>query len=528
MNNLRQKFLFLFLFIFFVFGSIISLKVGISHDEYHEEENWKYNLNLSKKIYNDLFSLDDNELILTDYKDKYYGIGFQIVSQPIQYFLKDIVLKYQNIDEYGAKLISKHFVVFLFFFISGITFYLILRKIVKNKNFCYFSTLIYFFYPYLLGQSFFNSKDIPFMTVWLICSYLSFNIIEKLNKKNLVTNSSAIILGILTAYLLSIRVTGILILFQYFITFLLLIGSRNISFYDFFKTYYFNLIQFLLSILLFTYFFNPVYWTNPLEIVNAIKSMSYYYHDICTQTLGSCMKAKDLPATYIPIWLAVKLPFIILLGFLLIPFAERKIFSNNNNKIIFGSILVTSLLIPILLIIGNTNLYDEIRHLIFLIPFFFILGTVSIFIISKKLFYIIGVLTLSIFIYENIKISPYQYVWFNLPSRYLDLTKEFELDYQGLSGKELANKITEVDSEKTCILASPIYSVKPFLNKQNFNCFDIWQYVDAGYQRPFLAVQHVRNIKKGIPYNCVTIYESGFNLLLHKKKFVTGRLLKCS
>ena len=152
------------------------------------------------------------------------------------------------------------------------------------------------------------------------------------------------------------------------------------------------------------------------------------------------MKAKDLPATYIPIWLAVKLPFIILLGFLLIPFAERKIFSNNNNKIIFGSILVTSLLIPILLIIGNTNLYDEIRHLIFLIPFFFILGTVSIFIISKKLFYIIGVLTLSIFIYENIKISPYQYVWFNLPSRYLDLTKEFELDYQGLSGKNLQIK----------------------------------------------------------------------------------------
>ena len=86
MNNLRKKFLFLFLFIFFVFGSIISLKVGISHDEYHEEENWKYNLNLSKKIYNDLFSFENNELILTDYKDKYYGIGFQIVSQPTNIF----------------------------------------------------------------------------------------------------------------------------------------------------------------------------------------------------------------------------------------------------------------------------------------------------------------------------------------------------------------------------------------------------------------------------------------------------------
>ena len=528
MNNFRKKFLFLFLFIFFVTGSLISLNVGISHDEYHEEENWKHNFILSKKIYNNLFAIEDNELILTDYKDKYYGIGFQIISQPIQYFLKDVVSLYQNIDDYGAKLISKHFVVFLFFFISGITFYLILKKIIKNTNFCYFTTFIYFFYPYLLGHSFFNSKDIPFMTVWMLCSYLSFNIIEKLNKKKIINNSSIFFFGILTAYLLSIRVSGILIFIQYFITFLLYISSRKVSFYDFFKAHSYILFKFLVSTLIFTYLLNPVYWANPLEIVNAIKSMSYYYHDICTQTLGSCMRAKELPSTYIPIWLSVKLPFMILFGILLIPFTEKKILSNDNNKIIFGSILATSFFIPLLLIIGNTNLYDEIRHLIFLVPFFFILGTVSIFIFSKRIFYLIGVLTLSIFIYENVKINPYQYIWFNLPSRYLDLTNNFELDYQGLSGKELANKISEINIEKTCILTSPIYSVKPFLNKQKYNCFDIWQYVDAGYKRPFLAVQHVRNIKKGMPYNCVSVYESGFNLLLHKKKFITGKLLKCS
>ncbi len=528
MNNLRKKILFLFLFIFFITGSIISLNVGISHDEYHEEENWKYNLTLSKKIYNDLFSIEDKELISTDYKDKYYGIGFQLISQPIQYFLKDIISAYQDIDDYGAKLIAKHFVVFLFFFISGITFYLILRKIIKNKNFCYFATLIYFFYPYLLGQSFFNSKDIPFMAAWLLCSYLSFNIVEKLNKKNFINNLSVLSLGFLTAYLLSIRIAGILILLQYFITFLLYISSKKIHFYDFVKVQINHLLKFLIYFLLFTYLLNPVYWNNPLEIISAIKSMSYYYHDICTQTLGSCMRAKDLPPTYIPIWLSVKLPSIILLGILLIPFSERKIFSNDNNKIIFGSILTTSFLIPLLLIIANTNLYDEIRHIIFLIPFLFIIGTVSIFILSKRIFYLIGVLTISVFIFENIKINPYQYIWFNLPSRYIDLTNKFELDYQGLSGKEISKKITEIGPEKTCILTSPIYSVKPFLNEKKYNCFDIWQYVDAGYQRPFFAVQHVRNIKKGTPFNCDTIFESGFNLLFHEKKFVTGRLLRCS
>ena len=59
------------------------------------------------------------------------------------------------------------------------------------------------------------------------------------------------------------------------------------------------------------YIMNPVYWLNPLDIINAIKSMSHYYHDICTETLGVCMKAKNLPATYIPIWFSVKLPILI-------------------------------------------------------------------------------------------------------------------------------------------------------------------------------------------------------------------------
>ena len=528
MKNHIKKILYLFLFIFFIIGSIVSLDVGISHDEYHEEANWNFNFALIKDIYDQIFLNKESNFDTTSYKDRYYGIGFQIISQPIQFLLKELVINYQNINEYGAKLISKHFVVFLFFFISGICFYLIVKKIINNKLFCYLSVSIYFLYPYLLGQSFFNSKDIPFMSIWMLCTYLSFKIIEKLNKKNLINSSSAIILGILTAYLLSIRITGILIFLQYLITFLIYIGSKKIQLRNFFKEYYGKLIFFLFFTILFTYLLNPIYWSNPLEVINAINSMSYYYHDICTRTLGKCMEAKNLPATYIPIWLSVKLPLLVIIGIFLVPFTEKRIFTNNNKNFIFGTILSTALLIPILLILSNTNLYDEIRHLIFLVPFYLIIGLVSLYVFSKKLFYLIGVLTLSIFIYENIKIHPYQYVWFNLPSRYIDLTKQFELDYQGLSGKEIAKKIPELSKEKTCILVSPIHSVKPFLKEENFNCFDIWQFVDAGYKRPFLAIQHVRNIKKGMPYNCKVVHETGFNLLLHKKRFITGKLLNCT
>ena len=90
MNNYRKKFFYIFLFVFFVIGSITSLNVGISHDEYHEEENWKFNQTLSKDISNKIFFGKKSDFKKENYKDRYYGIGFQIISQPIQYFLKNL------------------------------------------------------------------------------------------------------------------------------------------------------------------------------------------------------------------------------------------------------------------------------------------------------------------------------------------------------------------------------------------------------------------------------------------------------
>ena len=146
---------------------------------------------------------------------------------------------------------------------------------------------------------------------------------------------------------------------------------------------------------------------------------------------------------------------------------------------------------------------------------------------EKKFFYVLSFLTLTIFVIENIRIHPYQYVWFNVPSRYLDLTKKFELEYMGISGREISKKILSIKDEKMCILTSPWYTVEPYFHKSKYDCFDKWQLIDSNFKRPFLAVQHVRNIKKGMPYNCKTIADSSFELLFHKEKFIVGKLLKC-
>ena len=113
---MKKNFLYIFFIIYFVVGSLASLNTGISHDEFHEQENWNYNIDLTKNLAGYFFLDQGYDTKYDNYKDKYYGIGFQIISQPIQHLLKNFIVEFKHISPYGATLVAKHFIVFLFFF----------------------------------------------------------------------------------------------------------------------------------------------------------------------------------------------------------------------------------------------------------------------------------------------------------------------------------------------------------------------------------------------------------------------------
>ncbi len=530
MNSIKKKFLVAFLFFYFFIGSFNSLNTGISFDENYEELNWNFHVNLVKEISNSITNKKKFNKSKFDQEVKGfvgYGIGFQLVSQPIQSLLKNVLINDKDLDLYGAKLVSKHFVVFLFFFISGIFFYLILRKLINNENFCIFGIILYLTYPYLFGQAMFSPKDIPFMSIWLICTYLVFILFDNLIEEKKISLKLILLVSLTTAYLLSIRIAGILIFIQYIITLLIFLSLYKIDLIFFFKKFFKEFLFFILSFLFFIYLLYPIFWINPQLLVETLRINISHFNNVGTMTLGETMYSKNLPVTYLFIWFSVKIPLLILIGLVTLPFIEKKIFDNKKNSILFGSILLTTIIIPFILVFKKVHLYDEIRQVMFLVPMIFVVGLVSLYTFSKNLFYILGTLTLIFFIAENIKINPYQYVWFNLPSRYIDLTKNFELEYQGLSGKEISKYLKNINNQSTCVLANPLHSVKHFLNDTDYNCFDSWQKIDTDYKRPFLAVQNVRNLKKSSPYKCFTIYESGFKLFFHKEEIITGRLLEC-
>ena len=513
-------------FIYLIIGIHLSLNTGISHDEFHEQQNWTYNLQAIK----DFFSTGEYANFLK-FKDRYHGIGFHYLSQPIQYLFSSLVEKNFQISEYGGLLISKHIAVFLIFFISGVFLFKIFKTIHNDNNFAFISTGIYYLFPYLLGHSLFNPKDIPFLSVWVICTYYIIKLIKGFKNNNHVTIKSLLTLSFLTAFLISIRTLGLLVLLQYLIFLIVFSETYKQNIFSIIIKQRKNLFIFFISTLLLIYILNPIFWHNPLEIINSVTWMGKYQQDICTTTLGKCMKALNLPASYYFIWLFFKLPIIVLFGLALYPFAEKKLSKNIFANFIIISLLITSISILAILIVLRVAIYDELRHIMFLIPLIFIISLSCIYIYNKKIFAIFGILTSVFFIAENISINPYQYTWMNSFAKFYNISKNFEVDYWGISNKALSNQIKKDYKNKEFKKTNCIYGgqyTDVFLQSHGFTCFKSYSELDSAVEKPYYVIKNVRNIKRSNPKDCQLIKNETFNYLFDVRSISAGSLWYCN
>ena len=526
MAEYKKTIIFFFL-IYILLGSFLSLNNGISHDQYHEQLNWQINFQAIKGAFFDF----DNYQILKDYLDRYHGIAFHYLSQPFQFILGTFVSEINQSTNVGGIYISRHLPNFVIFSISGIYFFFICKHVSNNFNYSLICSILYLTYPYLFGHAQINAKDIPFLSFWIIATYYLFSFIDKLHNHEKIFLRDIIIFSLITSYLISIRISGTLILLEYFIALLIFVNFKKISIIIFFKENIFLLISFIFFSLCFIYILNPILWFDPLEMLNSLRWMSKYYHDTCTLTLGDCMRATNLPSSYIFIWLFFKLPIIILLGLLIFPFVEKKVINNKLNSVYYLTALLTAISIIFLLILRNVSLYDEIRHVMFLLPLVFLVALYNLYLFDKKFFYILSFFTIIFFTFENISLKKYQYTWLNSFAKFTEIQKNFEIDYWGISNKNLQKTIVEYTiendiSKDTCVYGDLYTDI--FLKRKEFTCFGRYSQIDAVNKKPFFAYQNVRNLKRSDPKDCDLIHTEKYNYTFYSKDMITGKLWICN
>ncbi len=475
----KNYILILFFSIYIIFGLFIYRDFGIGIEEHFQRLNGFHWLNyflsfsdfdLFKEAvnlkYNDILKNNPNLPNIVFFN--FYGIVFDVPAAFIE-----TIFKLDNSKLYFE---IRHIFNFLIFLISSFFFYKIL---LKRFNFviAFSGLLIYSLSPRIFGDSFYNNKDVLFLSLLTISISFLFDFFDKANNKNL------IFFCIFSALATSTRIMGIYlpILFIFFIFLEFLTNKKSIL--DFISLSLKITFFYIISL----YLHYPYIWQlNILEISDWFNKF-FYSMNLKLLFLGHYYYMDYLPRSYLPIWIFISTPLILSILFIigaflllkrffyrLINISDRKTvgsdlwISNREKKDIF--ILFSFFSFFFYAIFFNVAMLSGWRHFYFLHIFFtyiLMFGLFNLIIYFKKrtsmrIIYCFLTLPVILLVSENVKFHPYQSLYFNnlLSKEYI---KKFQVDAPSLSRVDaLKSILIDSHNKKEVFVANSSWT--PFVN----------------------------------------------------------------
>jgi len=310
--------------------------------------------------------------------------------------------------------------------------------------------------PKIFANSFYNNKDIIFMSFFIINLYLAINFLEKKNYK------VSIIFAIFSALMINVRILGLILpsIIVIFYIINILRAEKNK------KKIVKPLIVFLILLPVFIFLFWPYLWNDPLKnFLFSFEYLSDHILTIHTYYLGQYIFSTNPPWHYHLVWILVSTPllylFLFITGFVFIFLRTTKrllkIEKNDSytdlwrsNKELNDLIFFLTFLIPIIIAIDFKSIsYDSWRHLFFIYPSLILisifgLNLIRIYFFKKKNNYlyilILGLIIPNIYwMYKN---HPHQNIYFNFLAG-KNFNEKFEMDFSGISNKQALEYIAK-------------------------------------------------------------------------------------
>ena len=373
--------------------------------------------------------------------------------------LTELISDILNFQTSKAMFHLRHFINFLFFFIALIFFFVIINKRFNNYLLSVLGTLFLFISPRIFAESFYNSKDILFLSFSIINIYFALKFIEKQNLNNL------ILLSICSGILLNIRVMGLIPIFLVCAIIFFEIIEKEKLYVDRVK----KISLYLFLTFLITFIFWPYLWLDPLKnfftYLDYVKNFSLIFSNLY---LGERILSNETPWHYLFTWVAISIPlstlFISFFGIILVlsKFLKNILSFDENNELWFNYkertdfFILLSFLFPLLASLIYRHNFDGWRHYYFI--FFFIVYFAVYFLSFLKKFnsklFMIFIIVVFINLLNNvfwmIKFHPHQYVYFNYIEKKI-IKKKFDLDHWGLSEKYSLEYILKNNKEPDII-----------------------------------------------------------------------------
>ncbi|OFY87589.1 MAG: hypothetical protein A3F72_05630 [Bacteroidetes bacterium RIFCSPLOWO2_12_FULL_35_15] len=437
----NYKFIVVGFFVLFLLAGISIYKdYGLSWDE---NSQWKYigHVNFD-------FITHHNSAELLNSGDKYHGPAFEVFLIALEKIFK--------LSDSRDIFQMRHLATFLVFFISSIFFYLLTLKIFKNKTLALIGCLLYVLSPPVFAHSFYNSKDPVFLSFFTISIYLAIVFYEKR------TLFWAFLCALITAFTIDIRIMGIIIPLILITLFLI---ELIFSFKERNKQNFFSNLAYFIFLIPLIILFWPVLWLGPIHhFIGAFKEAFYYHWNIDVFYLGKIYRSSELPWHYVPLWICISTPILYTVLFLTGTFVSLiKAIRTPLNFIKTQHYQLIALIwffLPMLMILVlKSVVFDTGRHLYFLHGGFILIavyGLEAIYKISKEkktvvfIFNFILLFSFAGVIKSMIQLHPYEHLYFNsLAGKDMnEIKSRFEMDYWGLSSREVLENILQKDSSK--------------------------------------------------------------------------------
>lgn len=440
--SIIQKVILSLMFCAFV---LIGLKIagdyGVAWDDHLQITVGKQNLDYALGKNQDLFNN----------ADRFYGSSFELPLYYIQHFFKS----------YSSQVYVRHLLIHLYFLFALLMFFKLLLRLLKSFPLALMGVLFLYLQPRIFAHSFFNSKDLPFLSTFIISIYTLWMLVESPDDKRRI-----ILHAFVSAFLIDIRLIG-------FIT-----PAISIAVFAFiyiprirFKEIIKPTIAYLLLTFLFIYMLWPALWLHPLLLFESFARMAHYPWRYTNLIAGQTIFATENPWYYIPLWIGITTPVALIVSWLVgVGFAIRNVFVQKDFLMESRQVFMVSLaMLPIDLwlffLILKPTFYDGWRHLFFLSPLLVIgavYGVNYFFKSWKNRKYVVVSLSLIMLILTVIPAikmiiqHPYQQVHFNiLTNKKANYIREnYEMDYWGLSYKEGFEELLKLDNSqniKVCV-----------------------------------------------------------------------------
>ena len=329
---------------FVVVGAIIIDDYGVSWDE-----EWFRIIGRAVVDY----VLGDGAL-RTDH-NRYYGVALEA----------PLILLERLLNDSRAIYLSRHAASHLFFLTGGLFCWLLARRLFGDRRLALFALLLFLLHPRLYGHSFFNSRDIPFLALFMIALYLT----QRAFRRD--TAGAFALCGLGVGLLVSLRIMGgMLFAAVAALRALDLLLARGPAERRRALT---TAGTFALAAAATLYAVSPYLWRDPLAIGAAVATLVRHPSAIITLFQGEPVRWPWIPPHYLPTWISITTPPATLLlsligaAAVIARSAARPAELVRNTAVRFEFLLVACLVLPVAAVMAlRSNLYNGWRHMYFL------------------------------------------------------------------------------------------------------------------------------------------------------------------